>query len=147
MYREHLVIGVDKSAARLNRVLDTENIYQENNLLYVRTDLVDFYRQAASANWQLDKHFLFYPNPWPKPEQLKRRWHGHPIFKDLLALDGELELRTNWSIYAEEFAVAMAHAKKTRVFSVEFTPENIVSPFEQKYLNSSHKLYLVRSKT
>jgi len=87
---------------------------------------------------------LLYPNPWPKPAHLKRRWHGHPAFPVLLALGGEIELRCNWKIYAQEFALAVNYALHTSVAEVKIKPENGISPFEQKYLERQHSLYGVR---
>lgn len=146
-FPEHLVIGVDKSASRLQKHLNELSIVQKDNLIIARTDLVDFYRQAAEANWKLDQHYLFYPNPWPKPEHLKRRWHGHPIFKSILSLGGKVELRTNWRVYAEEFASACSHTLQKPIEEKRLETEEIVSPFEQKYQKSGHSLFMVQFST
>lgn len=143
-FPEHLVIGVDKSSARLEKHLGELSVVQKDNLVIARSDLVDFYRQAAEAGWQLDRHYLFYPNPWPKAEHLKRRWHGHPIFKSILALGGKVELRTNWQIYAEEFAAAASHVTRQTISAQAFQADEIATPFEQKYQNSGHLLFFVQ---
>lgn len=90
-----------------------------------------------------DKHFLFYPNPWPKSHHLKRRWHGHPVFPDLLALGGEIEMRCNWETYAREFAQAVTYATGEAVAVNRHRPRAGVSPFEQKYMQRSHRLFVV----
>lgn len=131
-----LVIGVDKSAARLNKSPDLPE-----NAVLVRADLADFWRLAAAGGWRLDDHYLLYPNPWPKSEHLMRRWHAHPVFPDLLALGGRLEVRSNWRIYLEEFARALELAGYS---SVEFRTLHAtapISPFERKYRASGHELY------
>ena len=131
-----LVIGVDKSQARLGRGLDGP---RPDNLLLLRADLVDFWRLAAEAGWQLARHCIFYPNPWPKPGHLGRRWHAHPVLPSLLALGGELELRTNWETYAMEWEVAlMLHGWSVRREIVTADAAAVVSPFERKYLASGH---------
>ncbi len=37
---------------------------------------------------------------------LKKRWHGHSVYPFLMALRPNLEVRSNWQIYVEEFAIA-----------------------------------------
>ena len=38
--------------------------------------------------------------------QFKKRLHGHGAFPKLAQLGGALEMRTNWDLFAEEFALA-----------------------------------------
>ncbi|MCC5885791.1 MAG: SAM-dependent methyltransferase [Gammaproteobacteria bacterium] len=139
-----LVLGVDKSAARLGRgVVDA----RPENLLLLRADLVDFWRLAQAAGWQLARHCVFYPNPWPKPGHLGRRWHAHPVFPTLLALGGELELRTNWETYAREWQQALTlHGRAAALDSLDAGRSvTVVSPFERKYLASGQRCWRVRA--
>lgn len=69
LHSDHWVIGIDKSAERLNRERPE---FPSDNLILIRADLNDFYRLAVDANWQLAKHCIFYPNPWPKSSHVKR---------------------------------------------------------------------------
>ncbi|TNE61907.1 MAG: SAM-dependent methyltransferase [Alphaproteobacteria bacterium] len=134
---DHLVVGVDKSADRLGRERTRP---APDNLLLVRADLNDFYRLAEAARWRPAKHFILYPNPWPKPAHLKRRWHGAPVFPSIIALGGALELRSNWDIYLREFAAALAIAgHDSRLESFEATDP--ITPFERKYRDSGHTLW------
>ena len=92
------------------------------------------------------RHCIFYPNPWPKAEHLGRRWHGHPRFADLLRLGGRLELRTNWPVYAQEFAHALQVAGHAATLGVVAAPEaEPISPFERKYALSGHTLWLLQA--
>ncbi|MCG8380039.1 MAG: SAM-dependent methyltransferase, partial [Proteobacteria bacterium] len=95
------------------------------------------------SNWNIKKHYLLYPNPWPKKDQLKRRWHGHPVFPEMVGLCDKIELRTNWQIYAEEFKFALdiVTNKKTSIDNVDV--KDFISPFEKKYYESGHELYRV----
>ena len=137
-YPEHWVIGIDQSVHRLSKA---ERQELPVNMLLIRANLVDFWRLAETAGWRLDKQYLLYPNPWPKKNHLKRRWHGHPVFPTLLKLGGILELRTNWGIYADEMAMALKHAGVKQVDVEQFEPHNYLTPFEEKYHRSKQPLY------
>lgn len=137
------VIGIDKSAHRLAKQ-GVQDLYQEQHCFYVRANLVDFWRLAQSAGWRLQHHYLLYPNPWPKSEHLKRRWHGHSVFPSLLALGGELELRTNWRLYLAEFKQALAIYGYSANADWEFKPETEITAFERKYRARKEPLYRLR---
>lgn len=138
----HYVIGVDQSASRLQRGKPGAGELPEN-LDLVRADLVDYWRLLAEAGIRLDRHYLLYPNPWPKITHLSRRWHGHAVFPAMLALGGRLECRSNWPIYVEEFAFAVARLSGRKAPVEAFVPGNALTPFERKYLDSGHSLWRV----
>ena len=107
------VIGIDKSCARLNKAGNPSQTAGEEipaNAFWIRAELLDFWRLALdrvkSDEWTIPYHAVYYPNPWPKQSEATRRFHMHPIFPTLLALGNTIELRTNWEIYAREFAEA-----------------------------------------
>lgn len=140
-----LIVGIDKSEKRLDKFITEENFYEKDNLILIRADVIDIWRMIKQSNWNIKKHYLLYPNPWPKKDQLKRRWHGHPIFPEMLSLCNKIELRTNWRIYAEEFkfALELVTNKKASMESIE--TDQFISPFEKKYYQSGHELYQVTS--
>ena len=142
---EALVIGIDKSAARLGKHDAHYRQRQVDNYLLVRADVDDFWRQALQAGWRLHRHQLFYPNPWPKSAQLQRRCHGSPLFPTLLRLGGELELRSNWRLYLEEFAAALAIAGRPSVIE-QWQPSLPVTPFERKYQQAGQPLWRLTSR-
>ena len=138
-----LVVGVDKSAARLSRSGAESFPHREGNAVLLRAELTTFWRLALQADWHLHRHYILYPNPWPKPGALQRRWHAHPVFPDLIRLGGRLEMRCNWEPYALEFAAAV-----NRVLGTDIKPGTppelpLMSSFERKYRNSGHRLYSV----
>jgi tRNA G46 methylase TrmB len=149
VFPECLVIGIDRSEKRLGRLCGGDwptetNLWSENNAIWVRAELTTFWRIALAANWRLHKHFVLYPNPYPKPGQLKRRWHAHPVFPVLLALGGQLDLRSNWLLYMQEFAEAVNLATGSNPDITTMGESNISSPFEEKYRRSDHQLYRLR---
>jgi tRNA G46 methylase TrmB len=133
------VVGMDKSELRIKKAEDKPG--RQSNSMHVRADLVDVWMLANKAGWKLKHHFLIYPNPWPKKQHLKRRWHAHPVFPHLLALSGELHIRSNWQLYLEEFAFALNIATGQKYAVNSFTPTGPISAFELKYLLSRHKLF------
>lgn len=138
-----LVIGLEKSQARLARTGAVSFPTREGNAIWLRADLTTFWRLALDAGWRLHRHYLLYPNPWPKPGDLQKRWHGHPVFPTLLQLGGRLEMRCNWEIYAREFACAVNRILGTGVEPGTLSAGPDLSPFERKYRNSGHPLYSV----
>ncbi len=143
-----LVIGVDKSESRLRKLPGSHFshrsfFHREGNTIWLRAELSSFWRLALQAGWRLHRHYLLYPNPWPKPGQVLRRWHAHPVFPSLLQLGGQLELRCNWEIYAREFAAAVEMTGCRGVQLTEGVASNITTPFESKYRNSGQTLYRV----
>ena len=103
------VIGIDRSKSRLEKALKIE-CEDYNNILILRADLIDLWILILdNPDWIIDQHYLLYPNPYPKNKHFKRRFHGHPIFPALLALGGDLTVRSNWNIYCQEFIRALSH--------------------------------------
>lgn len=145
------VIGIDKSAMRLNKAGNIhqlrhadESQHQQSlsgeeqatqsalgappaNAFWVRAELLDFWKLALeevqAGRWQVLHHAVYYPNPWPKESEATRRFHLHPIFPTLMALSSTTELRTNWEIYAREFAEA-ARILQSVTTGAELNPNN-----------------------
>ena len=147
---DSLVIGIDRSIARLSK---TYNLELPENAVLVQAECADFWLLAKQAGWQLAKHSIYYPNPYPKAKHIKRRWHGHPAYPLLFKLGGELELRTNWKIYADEFNQAFSFASdylknsslSSKGVEVLCLDESIdiefMTLFEKKYYLNGHTLY------
>ncbi len=135
-YPDCLVVGVDKSAVRLDKAPGLPT-----NARLLRAELADTWRLMDEAGWTLARHYLLYPNPWPKPAHLQRRWHGHPAFPALLGLGGRLILRSNFELYVDEFARALALAGVVDAKVVSFRTDEPISPFERKYATSGHRLF------
>jgi tRNA G46 methylase TrmB len=134
---QSLIIGVDKSAHRINRNVEgfAENDgYNAQNYHLVRADLNDFYRLVKTANWPVTKHYILYPNPWPKSKHLQRRWHGSAVFPQMTNIGDMLILRSNWRLYLEEFQQAAKQmALHGELYQVNVTQEKALTPFEAKY--------------
>jgi tRNA (guanine-N7-)-methyltransferase len=140
-YPDHWVVGVDQSEERLTRRKPYPEALLPGNMVFVRADLVDYWRLMEEAGLHLARHYLLYPNPWPKIGHLGRRWHAHPVFPTLPRLAGVLECRSNWRVYIEELAFALARATGREVAWEPYEAALPLTPFERKYRDSGQPLY------
>ena len=155
----HFVVGVDQSADRLERKVAWPGALP-SNFIKVRADLIDYWRLMQQAGIAPDRHYVFYPNPWPKKHHIGRRWHGHPAFPTIVALGGHFECRSNWRIYIDECAAALKQLTTIDVQTEAYLPDDArmserhadataglpfpVTPFEEKYFASGHSLWRCR---
>ena len=135
-YPDSWVVGIDQSAHRLAKHQSAPS----DNYLLLRAEAESFWGCLTEANIQLHAHWMLYPNPWPKASQLKRRVHDHGAFPLLARLGGSLELRTNWDIFAAEFAQAAGEIGLSGSCE-SFIPEQPLSLFEKKYQARGHTLW------
>ncbi len=140
-FPDHWVIGVDQSQDRLERRKPYPDALLPKNMVFVRADLVDYWRLCCDAGLKLARHYILYPNPWPKIGHLGRRWHAHPVFPFIPRLGGMLECRTNWRVYIEEFACALSLATDRETGWETFEAQLPLTPFERKYRDSGQPLY------
>jgi tRNA (guanine-N7-)-methyltransferase len=136
----HFIIGVDQSADRLARDVHWPRPAPQNMLL-VRADLVDYWRLLQAQRIALARHYLLYPNPWPKIGHLGRRWHGHPVFPSIVALGGAFECRSNWRIYVDECAAALTQLTGRMIATEALVAQEPITPFEKKYRDSGQGLW------
>lgn len=188
-FPEFPVIGVDQSIVRLSHNKFYENSldnYDESlsdnnsndyegsnddeellryskleNLLLLRAELVDFFVLVAKySDWIIARHYILYPNPYPKSKHLSRRWHGmlsllfnsfplnliligHPVFPIIIMLGGTLEIRSNWIVYCEEMKLALESISsiKCNISLKKLSSENPMTHFERKYRLAEIDLY------
>lgn len=135
------VFGLDRSEHRLRRARDRS---LPTNARFVRCDAAHFCSLACAANWDLHHLYFLYPNPYPKPGHLRRRWHAHPVFPTLARLQAGMELRTNWDLYAREFEMSLGvFGRQAECRSLEHMAP--ISAFERKYLGRGERCVVVRS--
>ncbi len=179
-YPEAVVIGVDKSAERLAKHGHYAKGYLtsdaadsvERRFWVIQADLNDFWRLLADAltqsfvdtleygripiQWRLVKQYILYPNPYPKKAQLGKRWHASPVFPYILKCTKQIEVRSNWKLYVDEFAKA-ANAYNVKMQVTEHNVDNqssnafakaqasrantAISPFERKYALGGQALW------
>ncbi len=135
LHPDALVVGIDQSAHRLAKHQATG----AQNYLLLRAEAEPFWSCLSDAGITVHSHWLLYPNPWPKASQIKRRVHGHGAFPVLSRLGGELELRSNWDIFAQEFCQAAALIG-IKGQTKSFIPDAPMTLFERKYANRGQTL-------
>ncbi|WP_284218924.1 tRNA (guanine(46)-N(7))-methyltransferase TrmB [Agaribacter marinus] len=146
-YPEARVIGVDKSAARLDKHAYYKSRHADAdavNAIVIQADLHDFWRLLAAkldteTPWAVKKQYLLYPNPYPKKSQLGKRWHASDALPSMLSVCNKIEVRSNWSIYVREFAIALA--KYGLDMHVEEHKARPITPFERKYQDSGQRCW------
>jgi len=136
----HRIIGIDRSAHRLERHSAPK---ESGNYLLLQAECEPIWQLMAANHMRVNRHYLLYPNPWPKSQHLKRRIHGHPGLIPLYQLGGAIELRSNWQIYVEEFGLAM-HLLGCRGSIGQVQVDNALTLFEAKYAKSGHALWQFR---
>lgn len=160
------VIGIDKSVARLDkhayykRQKDDESVNKGDdkssdiranksagNVKVFQADLNDFWRLMAdyseTAKWTISKQCVFYPNPYPKKAQVQKRWHASPALIALLKCSRNIEVRSNWLIYLEEFQQALSiHGVKSSIQEISGVP---ITPFERKYSESGQQCWQLQT--
>ncbi|MCO4753703.1 MAG: hypothetical protein KC478_04440 [Bacteriovoracaceae bacterium] len=143
-YSDQIVLGVDKSVSRIER----NNSFKKDvpsNLLLLQADLQDvwpaLYELQKDNALEVTKQYILYPNPWPKLKGVKRRWYANPMLSFILELSSNIEIRSNWKRYLEDFALVAGHVGKRQCELQEFTPVEFLTPFEKKYSLSGQALY------
>lgn len=107
--------GNDKYKNGSIAVLDDDNHVElvqqvRENVWLVRAELADFWRLLRKHHIPIDRHYLLYPNPYPKRRQgLQHRWYAHPIFPWLCEVSDTTILRSNWKLYLSEYADAVRY--------------------------------------
>jgi len=161
-YPECTVIGVDRSLARLSKQPylfdskkndeddDTDDkrlVYQAaSNVWLVRAELVDFWRLLLQdkSRYQVTRHYLLYPNPYPKPKRFKSRWYANPSFPLLLSIASETTIvRSNWELYLQEFAAATKYVsdQSSNSYCLDLDPVETIQPFSTNALSNFEQKY------
>jgi tRNA G46 methylase TrmB len=163
MHPQAKVVGVDKSIARLSKHKSYVKTAQEDgavvtkddaptgntNYLLLQADLNDFWRllahyiESVCPKWQVIRQYILYPNPYPKKNQLSKRWHGSALFPTIVGVCANIELRSNWQIYLQECAVAAKFYGYEATFSTIVSDATYVAytPFERKYIDANQTCF------
>ncbi|MBC75076.1 MAG: SAM-dependent methyltransferase [Halobacteriovoraceae bacterium] len=144
LHPDKMVLGIDKSVSRIER----NNAFKKglpSNLVLMQADLQDawpaLYELQTQTELNVCKQYILYPNPWPKLKGVKRRWYANPMLSFILGLRCEIEIRSNWQKYLEDFSLVAKHIGTRECSLSEYVPEEYLTPFEKKYHLSSQTLH------
>ena len=138
LYPGHWVIALDQSAHRIRAL----SRHRPDNLLVVQDDCCDFWRQLAASGLPVVLHTIFYPNPYPKRQQEKRRWYAHPLAEMMLQLSPQMQLRSNWLDYLRHTAIVAGQlGLVTRLVTITPDIEDAMTHFERKYIENEVALF------
>lgn len=131
------LVAVERTQGRFTALKSRALKHNLPNLMPVRADAIPFVTHFV-ADQTLERIFLLYPNPYPKPAQANQRWHRSSFMQFLktkLRPRGTLTLATNLSWYAEEAAEWMCakHAFTLLSFQHVETSRPGRTHFERKY--------------
>lgn len=138
------LIAIEQTVNKFQRFSRAYQHQPLSNLTPVHADAglwVDRYLSKASV----DRLFILYPNPYPKPKQRNLRWHYMPAMHSILnALKpgSELLFCTNLEWLVEEAAVQFSEGWGLKLESVQ-----PVSPGSRAPLTRFEKKYLERGET
>jgi len=154
-FPKSFVLGVDKSAKRLEQGANSRNLTEEiprdggssipSNFAIFRAELMAFLQLAYEYQLHFDSIFFLYPNPWPKKSHMKRRVHLWPVAPLFPKLTAQIVCRTNWPTFAIEFARSMRILGFSEIYvERNYSVDIPLSLFEKKYVESGHKITNVK---
>lgn len=141
--RNHL--GIEVHRPGVGRLLNAAAGAGVNNLRVYRHDAVEVFRHEIAAESVAEVR-LYFPDPWPKKRQQKRRL-VQPALVDLLASRllpaGVLHLATDWQPYAEHMLSVCSNCPDLRNLSptgdwIERPAWRRQTHFEQRGLRLGH---------
>jgi SAM-dependent methyltransferase len=136
-----------------NHDVNEKGEYHEDDVfgrvLWMRMECVDLWRlilqynrqeeNPAAHHWNIQTHYLLYPNPYPKAKRWKSRWYGHPSFPLLLQLGGDIVIRSNWETYLNEFAQAVLFADEAWTATSSSSGTTTTTNWARPYVKAAHK--------
>ena len=153
------VIGVDRSMDRLSKkqhplntnftIVENQQVFVHqvaSNVWLVRAELVGFWRlllqNENKQKYNVSRHYLLYPNPYPKPKRVRSRWYAHPAFPLLLRLATEKTIvRSNWDLYLQEFGTAAKTFAAQQNEFLHVDPVHVIEPHATTALTNFEKKY------
>jgi tRNA (guanine-N7-)-methyltransferase len=141
-------IGIEVHRPGVGRLMNGLAAQNVDNVRLYNHDAVDVLEHAIAPR-ALDEARIYFPDPWPKKRQQKRRLI-QPEFVQLLAmrvrLGGVLHLATDWQDYAEQMLAVMDAAPgwRNRAGTGNFSPQpatRISTHFEKRGLRLGHGVW------
>jgi len=143
---ENNYLGIEVHTPGVGSLLKEIAIRELNNLRLIQHDAVDVVRHMLAPGSLAGIH-IFFPDPWPKKRQQKRRLIQKP-FVSLLASrlqpGGYLHCATDWQDYAEQMLAVLSMEPLLENTCNGFAPRPIYRPqtkFETRGLKLGHGVW------
>ena len=142
------VIAIEHTREKYEKFTRRIKSHQKlNNLIPVHANAISWISHMVPEG-TVSRYFLLYPNPYPKPRDLGKRWYAMPFMQQLiksLKQGGTINLATNCLFYAEE---AKSHFNSCWGLKLSSSRELDISNlaearthFEYKYLERKEKCF------
>ena len=141
-------IGIEVHRPGVGRLMNALAEHNVENVRLYNHDAVEVLERALGAE-SLDEARVYFPDPWPKKRQQKRRLI-QPAFLALLATrvrrGGRLHLATDWADYAEHMLAVLDAAPHWRNLAGagKFSPQpstRIATHFEKRGVRLGHGVW------
>ncbi|MDP1526727.1 MAG: tRNA (guanosine(46)-N7)-methyltransferase TrmB [Rhodocyclaceae bacterium] len=143
---ENDYIGIEVHAPGVGSLLKEITTRELTNLRVVRHDAVEVVRDMIPENSLAGIH-IYFPDPWPKKRQQKRRLIQSPFVALLaarLAPGGYLHCATDWEEYAQQMLDVLSGEALLQNTAVGFAPQPAWRPqtkFETRGLRLGHGVW------
>jgi len=145
---QHDFIGIEVHRPGVGRLMNGLASHNVDNVRLYNHDAVDVLRHALGAV-SLQEVRIYFPDPWPKKRQQKRRLI-QPEFVALLAAHvvagGRLHLATDWQDYAEQMLAVLDAAPhwRNRAGTGNYSPQpptRTSTHFEKRGVRLGHGVW------
>jgi len=143
---ENDYIGIEVHAPGVGSLLKEIATRELTNLRVVRHDAVEVVRDMIPENSLAGIH-IYFPDPWPKKRQQKRRLIQSPfvaLLASRLAPGGYLHCATDWEEYARQMLDVLSGEPLLQNTAVGFAPQPEWRPqtkFETRGLRLGHGVW------
>jgi len=143
---ENNYIGIEVHAPGVGSLLKEIATRELTNLRVVRHDAVEVVRDMIPENSLAGIH-IYFPDPWPKKRQQKRRLIQSPfvaLLASRLAPGGYLHCATDWEEYARQMLDVLSGEPLLQNTAVGFAPQPEWRPqtkFETRGLRLGHGVW------
>lgn len=145
---ERNFLGIEVHRPGVGRLMNALAAHNVENVRLYNHDAVDVLQRCITQN-ALAEVRIYFPDPWPKQRQQKRRLI-QPDFATLLASrmagDGRLHLATDWADYSAHMLDVLDHAPGWRNLAgsgatLPRPPTRIETHFERRGLRLGHGVW------
>jgi len=136
-------LGIEVHTPGVGSLLKEIEVRGLSNLRIIQHDAVEVLRDMIAPG-RLAAVQIFFPDPWPKKRQQKRRLIQAPFVQLLasrLAAGGVLHCATDWEEYAEQMLAVLAAEEALENTAVAYAPRPESRPltkFESRGLRLGH---------